>query len=271
MIYVTLVLALKWLWNREREQEAVLMASDSRVTYGPITYEAKKIHPVGVKEKDIPVGIAGGSGDAALVKYGYSVVDAVVEEFMKNKDETPSQREFSYIVREVENQLISRFRELRSMGIDINFNMILASVDPEGKASIYHFDSRGLAEPVHDTPGFAIIGSGSITGGMLLLRLLGYSPDSEQNWGLLSTFIIDMVSEVDPAVGPFVGESWLMRVEDGKVALGPIKEEALKEFKEQVRKRKELIRELMFLCDVVGEDRVEEGLIEMLKREVEEK
>ncbi|NJE06477.1 hypothetical protein E3E36_10055 [Thermococcus sp. M36] len=259
---MTLVLALKWIWDKEKKHDAVLMVSDSRVTYGPVTYEAKKIHPITVN--GVPVAIAGGSGDAALIKYGYYVVDSITRKYMENKETTPSQEEFRGLIGEIENVLIQRFRELRSMGIEISFTMILSSVDPEGKASIYHFDSRGLAEPVHDTPGFAIIGSGSITGGLLLLRLLGYSPSVELNWGLLSTFIVDMVSEIDPSVGPFVGESWLMRVENGRVALGQIKEEALKEFKEQVRKRKELIQELMFLCDVLGEDEVEKVILSSL-------
>ncbi|WP_144244830.1 Ntn hydrolase family protein [Thermococcus eurythermalis] len=264
MFWMTLVLALKWIWDREKNHDAVLMVSDSRVTYGPVTYEAKKIHPVFVN--GIPVAIAGGSGDAAIVKYGYHVVDTVTQKYIETEGEntTPTQEEFRWIVGEVEKALIKRFRELREMGIDVSFNMILSSVDPNGRASIYHFDSRGLAEPVHDTPGFAIIGSGSITGGLLLLRLLGYSPRVELNWGLLSTFIVDMVSEIDPSVGPFVGESWLMRVEDGKVALGAINEEALREFKEQVRKRKELIQELMLLCDVLGEDKVEELILTSL-------
>jgi hypothetical protein len=50
-----------------------------------------------------------------------------------------------------------------------------------------------------------------------------------------TAFIIDVVSEVDPSVGPFVGESYYMRVEEGRVALGPLKEEALKEYKDRMR------------------------------------
>ena len=78
--------------------------------------------------------------------------------------------------------------------------------------------------------------------------------------GVLTSFIIDAVSEVDATVGPFMGESWLMRVEKGKVILGPLKEEALREFKERIAKRKELIRDLWLLCDHVGEDKVKEAL-----------
>jgi len=255
---MTLVIALKWVMEDDGK-EAVLMTSDSKVTWGPISYEAKKIHPVFLGE--VPIAIAGGSGDAAMVKYGYSVVDSVVREFMKGEKRTPSYEEFREIVSAVEKTLIARFRELRSMGIDVSFNMILASVDLEGRASIYHFDSRGLAEPVHDNPGFAMIGCGSITGGMLLLKLLGYEPKTPANLGVLTSFIIDMVSEIDPAVGPFIGESWLMRVEEGEVFLGPVKEDALREFKEKTRKRRELIKLLNLLCDVVGEDKVEKALV----------
>jgi hypothetical protein len=120
-------------------------------------------------------------------------------------------------VYQVESTLIKRFRELREQGLKPDFSMILASVSPQGRASMYVFDSNSLAEPVHDNPGFALIGTGFVTGGNLLLRLLGYS--AEESWlfelGLLSAFIIDVVSEVDPAVGPFIGESYLMRIENG--------------------------------------------------------
>jgi hypothetical protein len=72
--------------------------------------------------------------------------------------------------------------------------------------------------------------------------------------------VIDVVSEVDPSVGPFVGESWYMRVEEGKVVLGPLKGEALREYKERSRKRRELLRRLWRLSDLIGEEKVEELL-----------
>jgi len=93
------------------------------------------------------------------------------------------------------------------------------------------------------------------------LRLLGYRPDIDV--GMLTAFILDVVSEVDPAVGPFGGESYLMRVEtndEGKnIALGPLKPEAVREYKEKIPKSRELIRELWKLCDDAGEDDVERG------------
>ena len=177
---------------------------------------------------------------------------------------TPSFEEFEEAVRAVETRLMRRFSQLRGQGIEIDFQMILASVDPHGKASIYLFDPRGLAEPMHDNPGFAVIGKGFFTGGNLLLRLLGYSPAESigMDLGLLSAFIIDAVSEIDTSVGPFVGESWLMRVDKGKVVLGPLKDEALREFKDKVRKRKELIRKLWRLCEVVEKEEEVNKIIE---------
>ncbi len=159
------------------------------------------------------------------------------------------------------------------MGLDVNFSMVLGSVDKEGRASMYLFDSRGLAEPVHDNPGFAMIGSGFFTGGNLLLKLLGYDPgrSGEMDLGMLTAFIIDSMSEIDSTVGPFLRESWLMRVEEdkmtkeGKVFLGELREEAYKEYKEKVRKRKELIREFWHACDLIGEDRIEKILQEVMR------
>ena len=56
--------------------------------------------------------------------------------------------------------------------------------------------------------------------------------------GILTSFIIDLVSEVDTSVEPFLGESWLMRIENGKILLGPLKEETYKKFKEKIKVRK---------------------------------
>ena len=60
----------------------------------------------------------------------------------------------------------------------------------------------------------------------------------EMDLGILTSFIIDLVSEVDTSVGPFLGESWLMRIKNGKILLGPLKEEAYKKFKEKIKVRK---------------------------------
>jgi hypothetical protein len=145
--------------------------------------------------------------------------------------------------------------------------MILTSVSPQGKASIELFDERGLAEPVHDNPGFAVIGTGFFTGGNLLLRLLGYSAEESYtiDVGALSTFIIDVVSEIDPAVGPFIGESYYMRAKKGEVLLGPLEPEAIKEYKLRVARRKELLQRIWKLFDSIGEERIEKMIKELKK------
>lgn len=127
---------------------------------------------------------------------------------------------------------------------------------------------RGLAEPVHDNPGFAVIGTGFFTGGNLLLRLLGYTSGESYIFdiGALSILIIDVVSEIDPAVGPFIGESYYMRVENGKVVLGPLKEEAIKEYKEKAQQRKEILRRLWRLLDLVGEQEIITMIEELEKK-----
>ena len=252
---MTLVIALKWPIS---DGDAVLMVSDTRATTSVgVMYEAKKIHAV-TSADGKNLGIVGGAGDPALVKWSFQVADEVMREYA-GEDGLIFFDEVRQAVRRMEDIFMHRFYELRSRGVDPGFQLVLGSVDLDGKASLYQFDSRGLAEPVHDDPGYAIIGSGMITGGILLLRLLGYRPDIDL--GMLTAFILDMVSEVDPSVGPFVGESYLIRVEkkdnERYIALGPLKPEALREYKEKIAKRRELIRELWKLCDEVGEERIE--------------
>lgn len=255
---MTLIIAMRWPLS---EGDAVLMVSDTRATTSiGIMYEAKKIHAI-TSPDGKNLGIVGGAGDSALVKWGFEVADEVVKEYT-GEDGLIYFSEVRRAVRRMEDVFMHRFQDLRSRGLDPSFQLILGSVDLDGRASLYQFDSRGLAEPVHEDPGYAIIGSGLVTGGTLLLRLLGYRPDIDL--GMLTAFILDMVSEVDPSVGPFVGESYLMRVEakdyEKYIALGPLKPEAIREYKDKISKRRGLIRELWRLCDEVGEDEVEKKL-----------
>jgi hypothetical protein len=265
---MTLLLALKWMLEDEgRIKEAVVVASDSKVTTEFVSYEERKIYPIGIRTKndEVPLAVAGGAGDVPLIKQSYKIFEKILTSLAIKKWEgkTPSFEQFELAVGEIESALISRFRELREQGIDPNINMILASVDSSGRASIYRFDGRGLAEPVHDNPGFAVIGKGFVTGGNLLLKLLGYTPSYTGDLGMLSTFIIDVVSEIDPTVGSFLGENYLMRVEEGKVVLGPLKEEFIKEYKEKVRRRKDIIKRIWELMDEFGEEKVERKIEEL--------
>jgi len=265
---LTLVLALKWV---TKNGEGVVVSSDSRATVGPISYEVRKVYPI-VLEEDVPLAVAGGAGDASLVKQGYRICERILKEMAAKEwgRTTPTFEQFEETVEQIEGAIMERMDELRTHGVELDFSMVLASVDVKGRASIYVFNERGLAEPVHDNPGFALLGRGLFTGGALLLNLLGYAAEESYalDLGLLSTFVIDVVSGVDPSVGPFVGESWYMRVEKGRVVLGPLKGEALREYKERSRKRRELLRRLWRLLDLVGEERFEE-LLKNLERSLE--
>ena len=266
---MTLVIAL--VWGR-----GVLVSADSRASSGFVFHEEKKIKPlffVYSNGKELDLGIAGGAGDAALVKQGFRVIESVFKSWFENagskEDRNPFADEIEDIVADIESRLIARYRELRGMGIEPNVSLLLASVTQDGKPRLYVFDDRGLAEPVHDNPGYALLGKGVITGGLLLLRLLDYRPGEAWEWdlGLLSAFIIDMVSEIDPTVSPFLGESYFIRYdeENKRVVLGPLKEEAYREYKEHVRKRKNLFKLLWNVAERHGENVVEEKLKELMK------
>jgi len=63
---LTLVLALKWI----REGKEGVVSSDSRATIGPVSYEVRKVYPIGLREDNVPLAVAGGAGDSSLVKQG---------------------------------------------------------------------------------------------------------------------------------------------------------------------------------------------------------
>ena len=266
---MTLVIAL--VWGR-----GVLVSSDSRASGGFVSHEERKIKPIFFVRDDggeLDLGVAGGAGDAVLVKQGFSVVESVFRSWFdgvgSREFRNPSAEEIEGIVGDIESRLIARYRELRGVGIEPNVSLLLASVTQSGEPRLYVFDDRGLAEPVHDNPGYALLGKGVITGGLLLLRLLDYRPGEAWEWdlGVLSAFIIDMVSEIDPTVSPFLGESYFIRYdeESKKVVLGPLKEEAYKEYKEHIRKRKNLFKQLWSAAEKLGEDAIEEKLKELVK------
>ena len=257
---MTLILAFKLTHG---DAEAVLVSSDSKATaaFG-IAYEVKKIHPI--RFKGNAVGIVSGAGDSALVKAGFKLADDILMRYAE-KEYPVSHDAFAKASEEVSSGLLTKFNQLRGLNLEPDFRMILCGLDLSGKASIYAYDSRGLSEPVHDNPGYAIIGSGFVTGGVLLLKLLGYTPDvGLDDLALMNTFMLDNVSDVDTAVGPFVGESYLMRIEHDKGArrifLGALKNEALVEYKRKASSRRDLIRMVWRASDRLGEEKVRELL-----------
>jgi 20S proteasome alpha/beta subunit len=250
---MTLVIGLKWATEHG---EAVLMTSDTKATTSVgIAYEMKKIYPI--LDCDNAVAVAGGAGDAALIKQGVRLAEKVLLAHA-GKQYPITHDSFEDAATEIESKLVTRLAEFRRKGLEPTFQMILGSVDLDGRASLYVFNGAGLVERVHDNPGYAIIGSGMVTGGMLLLKMIGF--ESSLELGLVSAFIIDSVSEVDTSVGPFAGESYFMRVKvDGEqksIALGPLTDEAVIEYKTKISARKELLKKLWRLSDAHGEEAV---------------
>jgi hypothetical protein len=82
--------------------------------------------------------------------------------------------------------------------------------------------------------------------------------------GLLSMFIIDMVSQVDPSVSPFTHPecSVYIRYESGKVVIGSLTEKAFIEYKSRIEKLK------LILSGVwkIAEEGAEQELLATLNR-----
>ncbi len=267
---MTLVIALVW-------GEGVLVSSDSRASVGPVYHEERKIKPIYFRagDKEIDLAIAGGAGDAVLVKQGFQLIEAVFRDWFERvgsrESRNPYSSEFIDIVSTIESKLMTRYSELRGVGIEPSVNLLLATVTMDRKPMLYVFDERGLAEPLHDNPGYALLGKGMVTGGLLLLRLLDYSPGEAWTWdlGLLTAFIIDMVSEIDPSVSPFLGESYLIRYDKelDKIVLGPLRTEVYREYKDKVRLRKKLFKLLWSVAEEVGEETIMDTLKNLLGKE----
>ncbi|MGC9178124.1 MAG: hypothetical protein ACP5G6_06900 [Conexivisphaera sp.] len=266
---MTLVIAS--VWGR-----SVLLVSDSRASMGPVAAEEHKLHPIymGEGDEELDLGVAAGAGDAALVKQWFGIAeDALLgwaREVGAAERRNPRVEELKAIVDSVEARLMERYSKLRGLGIEVDAELVLGAVSAEGTPILYYFDPRGVAEPRHESPGYALLGRGMVTGGLVLLKLLGFTPEKAQGWdaGLLAAFLIDMVSEVDPSVSPFMGDSYLIRYDEDsrRVVMGPLKEEAYRDYKNRVRIRRKLMEELWSLADELGERRVERALARLGSR-----
>jgi len=279
---MTLALAFKW---PTPHGESVVICTDTRVTIGDhgnwIVSETRKIHSI-ISDNNKYLGIISGAGDLVLIKWACEVADKVMKEYA-GEDGLIFFDEVRQAVRKMEEIFMDRFSRLLTMGIEPEFELVLSSVDLDGKASLYQFDYRGLAEPVHNSPGCAIIGSGAINGGILLLKLLGYpfvirdlsdlEYFSEIEPDILATFILDVVSQVDPSVGSFVGECFKLEVieENGekRVDFKRFNPKAVIQNKLKVAQRIELIRYLWRLCDKKGEDKVRKALDKLMSGELD--
>ncbi|CCC80921.1 proteasome-type protease [Thermoproteus tenax] len=261
---MTLVIGVVW-----RAVQGVLVVADTRSSMGPVFLEERKIHPV--KRGGLGYAVLAGSGNPKLVKKGYRVIEETIDSWIaQNGTRTPKSQELNKMVDTAERLLIEELKFLRDRGIDPcedGLSILWASVSDEGDPRLYHIDCTGLADAKHDNPGYVLLGRGLYTGALALLRLFNFSPEHTWDMGLYTAFIIDLVSEVDSSVSPFLGDSYLIRKEGEKVVLGPLKPEAYQEYKKKIAKRREAIQLLwQALESVDNEDEVMEILREKIRQ-----
>jgi 20S proteasome alpha/beta subunit len=114
-----LLIALKWIVEGK---EGVVMSLDSKVSVGPVSYETRKVYPIllTVDGENVPLAIAGGAGDASLIKQSYRVCERVLRDMAVGEwnGKTPSFDQFEEAVKRIESAFIGRFRELRDQRAD---------------------------------------------------------------------------------------------------------------------------------------------------------
>jgi len=265
---MTLILALKCIGERG---EGVLVSADSKATaYGGLAYRVQKIFPIALNpgtEKEVDLAIGAGAGNESMVRHGIRLAE---KEFIRLAEKEwkgtyPSFEQFEVAVERVEDELMAKTAEWRENELEVSLGMILCGVDPDGRASIYIFDESGLTRPVHDTPGFACIGSGFVTGGNMMLQQFWNPNLSVDQAQILAAYAIQTVSKVDTAVGPFEGSSYYFRIQDNKPVMGELGTKGLKEYLERVSQREEILEYSWNLCNRLGEDKVSKKLRETFK------
>ena len=252
---LTLIIAMIW-------GDGVVVTADVRASSGYIMHEEKKLYPISVDvgKDELDLAVVGGSGDSALVKQG---ADLIKSEFFEWFDRRKTQRhptllELNQIVSGIESKLIDRYSELVRAGVSVETELLLASMSSDRTPVIFTFDSRGIANPHHEVPGYALLGMGSVTGGQLLLRLMDYSPGLDIDRGLLSAFILDTVSEVDPTVSPFLGDSFYLRFDDeqNRPISGRLNAESLKKYKETAQVKRRMMQLVWQAGENMGDDKL---------------
>jgi len=269
---VTLVLAMVL-------GKGVVVAADTRVSGYGVYGEERKVYPVTYEDNGREYGLAvvSGAGVSALVKGAYELIRnkyTNLMEHVKSKEgaaRNPNKREVEAIVRETEVELMSRYSKLRELGMTDFPDILLATVTCEGEPLLYLFEA-GLANPMHEAPGYVILGHGELTGARLLLTLLGYKAREKQYWdhSILPVFIIDVVSAVDPTVSPFSdphSSIYIRYSEESKtVVAGPLTPEAFKTAKNSVQKRIKAFQLIWELMEKEGEEKILKTLKKRLEK-----
>lgn len=265
-----MTLVMGFVWGK-----GVVMVSDSRATVGLATEEERKLYPIFLEVEGVEhdLAVVGGAGSASLVKQCFRIVERHFKGFFLSSRRYPETDDVDSIVDAIQGELVQRFSELRSHGVGVDVELMLGMVTAEGEPRLYVYERSGLYEPRHKSPGYAMIGIGRDTGGLLLMSLLGYDAMRASSWdmSIFTAFIVDAISAVNPYVSPL--SSFLDSIyirwseEDGGPVLGPLRMEAFIEAKQRSSKRLSVYRELWDLMERVGEDVVREALESLRRRD----
>lgn len=272
---MTLIIAFK---SRDvKGGEAIIISSDSKETYGPTTYRTKKIFPVilRLEGRQVPLAITAGSGDVPMFKNMFEIVKNRFEHRCIHDwdGKRPSYNQFEDTVHYIEQEIMSRLRVYRENGLAIKLSIIVGGVDPEGKASLWEIDDRGVAHKADDFPGYACIGSGFFLGGNLLLQMFLH-PDLQFDVNIgsrISAFIINQVSQIDRNVGPFEGESHYFD-KNGMYSLDA--STALPKIQKEFNATSELLRKVFLQSSVSGAEALDKKIsrgLELVRQEQEQK
>jgi len=242
----------------------VVIFADSKAASPEVAYEERKIMPIylDVGGEEVDLAAVAGAGDAALVKKGFAVVKRAFVQFYREKGRHPSSEEVEDIMGKVERRLVNLYSFLKWRGVDAFAEHIVATVSREGEPHLYL--CRGVCQPMHHSPGFAVLGIAEQSA-LVLLRLLGWGPEASWSPELLAAFVIDTVAEVVPTVSPLMSfrDTLYIRMQEGKVVMGPLREEAFEEAKRRALARRRLFKELWALLESGVE---EEEVLKALER-----
>ena len=267
---MTLIIAFKCYGPEGTE--AIHITADRKAS-GDIIVDVDKIIPIaylGDKQnddnaKEIDLALVSGAGHPGLIRQFARIVEDIFLKAFTNtwSNKEPSFHQFEQATLIVQDEYMNRLNMIRRNGSNAMAHLLLCGLDRTGKVSMYEFDYDGIAIAVHDSPGFACLGRGFLTGGDIIMKLL-WNPEINADWSLyLSAFTLNMVTLVDPSVGSFEGDSWYFRLVDGKPSFGPLRSTSLENTRARVELRRQLLKLTWDLCDETDEDTVKKVLNEL--------
>jgi hypothetical protein len=223
--------------------------------------------------KDKPLAIVSGYGDDSILSSLFQIAEDVMIEWFDTVGSrswrNPGDMEIRRIVSQIEERILERYRDLKSLGVTPDTQVSMALLTQDGSPKLYHFNEKGLASPRHDAPGYVLLGPlSSVSIAEAFLRAVGYSPHESAglNVGLLSAFLVSLASEVDSEVFPYIGDSIYMRYdpEETDVVIGSIKDQVYIKMRERIERRRESLKLLWRAMDILGDEK-EERVIRFIR------